>query len=84
MIEAQVLQLKAILKAIDKMDQAIKDKYRRLDDPVIFELLPGARPQLAPRLLVAFGSRHERFELTEDIQKYASVAPVIEQSGKKK
>jgi len=66
------------------MDQTIKDKYRRLDDRVIFDSLPGAGPQLAPRQLVAFGSRRERFELAEDIQKYAGVAPVIEKSGKKK
>jgi len=84
MIEAQFLQFKAILEAIDKMDQAIKDKYRRLDDRVSFDSLPGAGPQLAPRLLVAFGSRRERFELAKDIQKYAGVASVIEQSGKKK
>jgi len=84
MIEAQVPQLRAILDAIDKMDQAIKHKYRCLEDRTIFDSLPGAGPQLAPRLLVAFGSNRERFERAEDIQKYAGVAPVIEQSGKKK
>lgn len=84
MIEAQVPLLKSLLQSIEKMDLAIKEKYRTLDDRFIFDSLPGAGPQLAPRLLVAFGTRRERFERAEDIQKYAGVAPVIEQSGKKK
>ena len=84
MIEAQAPQLRVILEAIEKMDQAIKQKYRCLEDRAIFDSLPGAGPQLAPRLLVAFGSNRERFEQAGDVQKYAGVAPVIEQSGKKK
>ena len=66
------------------MDLAIKEKYRAMEDRFIFDSLPGAGPQLAPRLLVAFGTKSERFERAEDIQKFAGVAPVIEQSGKKK
>jgi len=84
MIEALVPQLKTLLQSVEMMDQAIKEKYRTLEDRPIFDSLPGAGPQLAPRLLTAFGSNRERFELAEDIQKYSGVAPVIEQSGKKK
>ena len=84
MIEIQAPQLKALLQAIEKIDQVIKEKYRTLEDRTIFDSLPGAGPQLAPRLLVAFGSDRDRFQTAEDIQKYAGIAPVIEQSGKKK
>jgi len=84
MIEALVPQLKIQLQSIETMDRAIKEKYHQLDDRFIFDSLPGAGPQLAPRLLTAFGSNRERYSSAEDLQKYSGVAPVIEQSGKKK
>lgn len=65
------------------MDKEIRTRYREQDDNVIFDSLPGAGPQLAPRLLVAFGSNRARYETAADMQKYAGVAPVIERSGKK-
>ena len=37
----------------------------------------------APRLLVAFGERRERFPNAAALQKYAGVAPVTERSGNK-
>jgi len=38
---------------------------------------------LAPRLLVAFGERRERFPDAASLQKYAGVAPVTKRSGNK-
>jgi transposase len=49
----------------------------------LFEDLPGAGAQLAPRLLAAFGEQRERFRSAEELQKYAGIAPVTERSGKK-
>jgi transposase len=47
-----------------------------------FRELPGAGPTLAPRLLVAFGDRLERYPDASSLQKYGGVAPVREKSGR--
>jgi transposase IS116/IS110/IS902 family protein len=45
--------------------------------------LPGAGPALAPRLLVAFGERRERFPDAASLQQNAGVAPITKRSGNK-
>jgi transposase len=81
--EVLIKQFKVLLKGIESLDKVIKKAYKAQDDKVIFDSLPGAGPQLAPRLLVAFGKNRERYEDASEIQKYAGIAPVIESSGKK-
>ena len=83
MIELLIPQLKLLIEAIGKMDQEIKKRYRQQNDHNLFDSFPGAGPQLAPRLLVAFGVNRSRYNSASEIQKYAGVAPVIEQSGQK-
>ena len=84
MIEVLISQLKLFLESIERLDKEIKQRYKTQDDRLIFDSFPGAGPQLAPRLLVAFGSNRDRYHSAAEIQKYAGIAPVIEQSGKKK
>ncbi|WP_273049985.1 transposase [Pseudoalteromonas sp.] len=50
----------------------------------MFDSLPGAVPQLAPRLLAAMRSNRDRYKCADDIHKYADIAPVTERSDKKK
>lgn len=83
LVEILVTQLKLLIESIVRMDSEIKKYYKAQDDKVIFDSFPGAGPQLAPRILVAFGSNRDRYKSAADIQKYAGVAPVIEQSGNK-
>ena len=78
-----IAQLRQIIQSIKTLDQEIKTRYRLMDDKEIFSSFPAAGPQMAPRLLVAFGSNRERYQSAADVQKYAGIAPVIEQSGKK-
>ena len=78
-----IAQFKVLLKGIVSLDKVIKEAYKTQQDKVIFDSLPGAGPQLAPRLLVAFGSNRERYNDASELQKYAGIAPVIERSGKK-
>jgi transposase len=78
-----IVQFKVLLKGIESLDKVIKQAYKVQPDKPIFDSLPGAGPQLAPRLLVAFGSNRERYNDASDLQKYAGIAPVIERSGKK-
>jgi len=83
LVEVLITQFKVLLKGIEKLDKIIKLAYKAQDDKFIFDSLPGAGPQLAPRLLVAFGSDRSRYQYASELQKYAGIAPVIERSGKK-
>jgi len=83
LIELLIPQLKVLIQSIARMDREIKQRYRQQADRKIFDSFPGAGPQLAPRLLIAFGSDRSRYDQASEIQKYAGVAPVIERSGQK-
>ena len=73
-----------MIKGIERLDNEIKQRYKAQQDSVVFDSLPGAGPQLAPRLLAAFGTKRDRYADASALQKYAGIAPVIEQSGKQK
>ena len=81
--ECLIGQLKHLMLAIERFDVEIRALYKPHKDRFIFDSLPGAGPQIAPRLLAAIGSNRERYHSCEEIQKYAGIAPVTERSGKK-
>jgi len=83
LIECLMAQLKQLLNAIERFDLQIKTLYKSHEDRFIFDSLPGAGPQMAPRLLAAMGSNRDRYQSPDEIQKYAGIAPVTERSGKK-
>lgn len=83
LIECLVVQLKHLMSAIEHFDVEIKAIYKLHKDRFIFDSLPGAGPQIAPRLLAAMGSNRDRYQSCEEVQKYAGIAPVTERSGKK-
>jgi transposase len=83
LIECLMAQLKQLLNAIERFDLQIKALYKSHEDRFIFDSLPGAGPQMAPRLLAAMGSNRDRYQSPDEIQKYAGIAPVTERSGKK-
>lgn len=83
LVEILVSQLKHLLEGIKRLDVEIGQRYRVLDDRYLFDSLPGAGVQFAPRLLVAFGTNRGRYQVASELQKYSGVAPVIEASGQK-
>ena len=83
LVKSLLPQLRAVSAAIGRFDDEIARLCPTLPDYEIFRNLPGAGPALAPRLLVAFGERRERFPDAAALQKYAGVAPVTERSGNK-
>lgn len=83
LIECLISQLKPLMLAIVRFDVEIKAIYKSHKDRFIFDSLPGAGPQIAPRLLAAMGSNRDRYQSCEEVQKYAGIAPVTERSGKK-
>ncbi len=78
---SQLLPLRDSIKAFDK---AIHTLFAKHPDRHIFESLPGAGPQLAPRLLVAFGSNRQAFAQALEVQKKSGIAPVQVRSGQTK
>ncbi len=80
---ALVDQLRALLHAIARFDQAIALAAPKLPDYKLFSALPGSGPILAPRLLTAFGEQRERFQNAGQLQRYSGIAPVTQRSGKK-
>jgi len=83
MVEVLVPQLRLLIESIMRMDKEIKTYYKHQDDRIIFDSFPGAGPQLAPRIFVAFGVNREKYHGASEVQKYVGIAPVIEQSGQK-
>ncbi len=75
-------QLRQFNQVIKEFDHKIKELFKSHPDHFLFESLPGAGEQLAPRLLSLFGSDRSRWADATDIQKYSGIAPVIERSGK--
>jgi transposase len=82
LVSILVDQLRLLINAIDMLNREIKTRYRATSDHFIFDSFPGAGPQMAPRLLVAFGENRSRYEKCEELQRLSGVAPVLERSGK--
>ncbi len=69
------------LQAIHTFDQKIAASAPEHPDFPIFDSFPAAGPAFAPRLLAAFGEDRDRLLTSNDLQRYAGVAPVTERSG---
>jgi transposase len=76
--------LKVVLTQLANFNQQIAELFESLPDAALFQALPGAGPHLAPRLLVAFGEDRRRFSSAQAFMSYVGIAPVKEESGKKR
>jgi len=83
LVQAWMQQLKVVLRNLQTFDHRIEDLFEQHPDAALFKALPGAGPQLAPRILVAFGDDRDRYQSAQDILRYTGIAPVKEKSGKK-
>jgi Transposase IS116/IS110/IS902 family len=80
-----LVALLATLRAnIAEFDERIRQLVASHADSEIFGSLPGAGEALIPRLIVAFGTRRERYQNAYQMQCYSGVSPVQEASGKSK
>ena len=80
-VESLATQLNTLRASITKFDFEIESLLNDHPDGVIFQSLPGAGPNMASRLLVAFGTDRERFPSAAAIQQFSGIAPVLKQSG---
>ncbi len=76
-----VAQLEVALQSIKTYDKEIAALAPQHPDYTLFDVLPGAGPSLAPRLMVGFGEQRERFANAAEVQKCTGIAPVTERSG---
>lgn len=83
-VQTLVGQIRGWNKAIAQYDQRIAQQWKDHPDAAIFQSLPGAGPQLEPRLAVAFGTNRQRYDSAQEFSTYAGVAPVIAASGKQR
>ena len=76
-------QLKSLWPFIAEYERRIAELFGSHPDRFLFDNLPGAGPALAPRLLTAFGTDRDRFEVAGDLLNLSGIAPVRIASGKK-
>jgi transposase len=76
-------QVKALRKHLAPMEAQIRRVFAEHPEAELFRELPGAGPQLAPRLCVAFGTVRRRDPDPAALQKCSGLAPVREKSGDK-
>ncbi len=74
--------LATLRKNIAEFDRRIAALVATHPEAPLFDSLPGAGKALVPRLIVAFGTRRERFADAEEMQNYSGIAPVKVASGK--
>ena len=79
-----VNQLLSLQASITTFDKAIQELFAKHPVRLIFESLPGAGSQMAPRLLAAFGSNRAALTNPSEMQKKSGTAPVLDRSGKAK
>ena len=78
---ALVAIIATLRSQIEKLDHRITELLNQHPDSSLFASLPGAGPALTPRLIVAFGTRRERWETAYQMQCFSGIAPVTESSG---
>jgi len=74
-------QVEVFRKHVAIFDHQIKQTFALHSNVALFRDLPGAGPQLGPRLCAAFGTITSLYPDPASLQKYAGLAPVLEKSG---
>jgi transposase len=74
----QIADLREEIAALEKVSRELAGSQ---EDWEIYESLPGAGEALTPRLMVAMGTRRERYESASDLQCFSGIAAVKEASG---
>jgi len=82
MARGLVTLLAALRGNIATFDERIAELVRAHPDGALFASLPGAGPVLVPRMIVAFGTRRDRYRDADEMERYSGIAPVKKASGK--
>lgn len=79
-----VALLATLRENIAVLDARIQLLVEGHPESALFGSLPGAGPVLVPRLIVAFGTQRDRFELAYEMECLSGIAPVTKRSGQSK
>jgi transposase len=79
---AEVAQLKALMAAVEQLDQEIEKVFNHHPDAEIYRSFPAAGAALAPRLAAAMGEDRSKFDSATGLLNLTGVAPVTIHSGK--
>jgi transposase len=82
MTQTLVEQLRAVIAALARLDQALEKLFNQHPDQALFQGLPRAGEALAPRLAAAFSTHRNRYQSAEELQQFSGVAPVTESSSR--
>lgn len=82
-VKAQVRLIAVLRQSIAELDAQIAELYAQQQDVSLFQSLPAAGSALEPRLLVAMGTRRDRYQTAAELQSYSGVAPLLQRSGRK-
>ena len=74
-------QLKALAPYIALYEKEIAQLFAQHPDSPLFDNLPGAGQDLAPRLLTAFGSKRQRFNSSLEAVTFFGISPITQRSG---
>ena len=77
-----VTLLTALRGNIAAFDERIAELVRAHPGGALFASLPGAGPVLVPRLIAAFGTRRDRYQNADEMERYSGIARVKKASGK--
>jgi transposase len=80
-VKALAGQLEQLHRSIGQFETEIAELTARHPTAKLFEDLPGAGPQLKPRLAVVFGTQKNRFATPDDVTTYTGIAPIKQSSG---
>jgi transposase len=82
MARGLVALIATLRNQIAGLDRRIAELVASHPEAPLFDSLPGAGKALVPRMIVAFGTRRERFDSAQEMQRYSGIAPVTVASGK--
>lgn len=80
-IQALAEQLCHLHRAIDRFETALHKSYQEHPVAKILAEVPGAGPQLKPRLAACLGTHKDRFASAQELSCYTGIAPVHDTSG---
>jgi len=80
-VEASAVQLRNIIRAIQKLDKRVAELFRQHPEHDLFDSFPGAGAVCGPRLLTVFGTDRARWASPVDLLCHSGIAPVTERSG---
>jgi len=83
-VKLLIAQIGQLNRAIDEFNKELKTFYDKHPDHDIFDSFPGSGGVLGPRLLAAWGTDRDRYEASDNMQKYSGTAPITRASGKSK